>query len=34
VFGAGFFTLISGVLYVRDGMRQLSAGGHTNAKLG
>jgi cardiolipin synthase len=34
VFAAGFFTLISGVIYVRDGVRQLSAGGHANAKLG
>ena len=34
VCGAGFFTLISGVVYVRDGFRQLSAGGHANAKLG
>jgi hypothetical protein len=34
VAGAGLFTLISGVIYVRDGFRQLSAGGHSNAKLG
>ena len=33
VFAAGFFTLISGVIYVRDGVRQLTAQGHTNAKL-
>jgi CDP-diacylglycerol--glycerol-3-phosphate 3-phosphatidyltransferase len=34
VFAAGFFTLISGIVYVRDGVRQLSAEGHANAKLG
>ena len=34
VFAAGFFTLISGMIYVRDGVRQLSAEGHANAKLG
>ena len=34
VFAAGFFTLISGIIYVRDGVRQLSAEGHANAKLG
>jgi CDP-diacylglycerol--glycerol-3-phosphate 3-phosphatidyltransferase len=34
VFAAGFFTLISGILYLRDGFRQLSAEGHANAKLG
>jgi cardiolipin synthase len=34
VFAAGFFTLISGVIYVRDGVRQLTAEGHANAKLG
>jgi CDP-diacylglycerol--glycerol-3-phosphate 3-phosphatidyltransferase len=34
VFGAGFFTLISGVIYVRNGVRQLTAEGHANAKLG
>ncbi len=33
VFAAGFFTLISGVIYVRDGVRQLTAQGHANAKL-
>ena len=31
---AGLFTFISGVIYVRDGVRQLSAEGHANAKLG
>jgi CDP-diacylglycerol--glycerol-3-phosphate 3-phosphatidyltransferase len=34
VFGAGFFTLVSGMIYVRDGFRQLSAEGHANAKVG
>jgi cardiolipin synthase len=34
VFVAGFFTLVSGIIYVRDGVRQLTAGGHANAKLG
>jgi CDP-diacylglycerol--glycerol-3-phosphate 3-phosphatidyltransferase len=34
VFAAGIFTLISGMVYVRDGVRQLSAGGHANARLG
>jgi cardiolipin synthase len=34
VFAAGFFTLVSGVIYVRDGVRQLQAQGHANAKLG
>lgn len=34
VFGAGFFTLVSGIIYVRDGVRQLSDQGHANAKLG
>src|SRR6266480_579942 len=34
VCAAGFFTLVSGVIYVRDGVRQLSAGCHANAKLG
>ena len=28
VFIAGFFTLVSGLLYVRDGIRQLHAKGH------
>ena len=31
---AGFFTFVSGVIYVRDGVRQLSAEGHANAKTG
>ena len=30
---AGLFTLISGLIYVRDGVRQLTAQGHANAKL-
>ena len=34
VFAAGLFTLVSGMIYVRDGVRQLSAEGHANAKLG
>jgi CDP-diacylglycerol--glycerol-3-phosphate 3-phosphatidyltransferase len=34
VFAAGVFTLVSGMIYVRDGVRQLSAEGHANAKLG
>ena len=33
VLAAGVFTLISGMIYVRDGVRQLSAEGHANAKL-
>ena len=33
VAAAGFFTLISGVIYIRDGVRQLTAHGHANAKL-
>ncbi len=33
VAAAGFFTLISGMIYVRDGVRQLTAQGHANAKL-
>jgi cardiolipin synthase (CMP-forming) len=33
VVAAGFFTLVSGVIYVRDGVRQLTAEGHANAKL-
>jgi CDP-diacylglycerol--glycerol-3-phosphate 3-phosphatidyltransferase len=32
VIGAGFFTLVSGVVYVMDGVRQLQAEGHANAK--
>jgi cardiolipin synthase len=34
VIAAGAFTLVSGMIYVRDGVRQLSAEGHANAKLG
>jgi cardiolipin synthase len=34
VAAAGLFTLISGAIYVRDGVRQLQAQGHANAKLG
>lgn len=30
---AGLFTLVSGVIYVMDGVRQLQAGGHANAKV-
>jgi CDP-diacylglycerol--glycerol-3-phosphate 3-phosphatidyltransferase len=33
VAAAGLFTLISGIVYVVDGMRQLQAGGHANAKV-
>ena len=33
VVAAGFFTLVAGVIYVRDGVRQLTAEGHANAKL-
>ncbi|HKP04495.1 MAG TPA: CDP-diacylglycerol--glycerol-3-phosphate 3-phosphatidyltransferase [Chthoniobacterales bacterium] len=33
VVAAGVFTLVSGMIYVRDGVRQLSAQGHANAKL-
>ena len=33
VVAAGFFTLVSGMIYVRDGFRQLSAEGHSNAKV-
>ena len=32
VAAAGLFTLVSGVIYVMDGMRQLQAEGHANAK--
>ena len=31
VFAAGLFTLISGIIYVMDGVRQLQAEGHANA---
>ena len=34
VCAAGLFTFVSGVIYVLDGVRQLSAEGHANAKLG
>lgn len=34
VAAAGLFTFISGVIYVRDGVRQLQAEGHANAKVG
>lgn len=34
VIAAGLFTLVSGAIYVRDGVRQLQAHGHANAKLG
>jgi cardiolipin synthase len=30
---AGFFTLISGIIYVLDGIRQLQAEGHANARV-
>lgn len=33
VFAAGIFTLVSGMIYLRDGFRQLSAEGHSNAKV-
>jgi hypothetical protein len=33
VTAAGLFTLGSGVIYVLDGIRQLQAGGHANAKV-
>jgi cardiolipin synthase len=33
VAAAGLFTLISGVIYVMDGVRQLQAGGHANARV-
>ena len=31
VVAAGFFTFVSGIIYVMDGFRQLGAHGHTNA---
>jgi len=34
VAAAGLFTFISGVIYVMDGVRQLQAEGHANAKVG
>ena len=33
VLAAGLFTLISGIIYMMDGVRQLQAEGHANAKL-
>ena len=33
VAAAGLFTFVSGVIYVMDGIRQLHAGGHANAKV-
>lgn len=33
VLAAGVFTLISGIVYVLDGVRQLQAEGHANAKI-
>src|SRR3954467_4076858 len=30
---AGFFTLVSGIVYVREGVRQLQSEGHANAKI-
>lgn len=33
VFAAGIFTLVSGIIYVMDGFRQLQAEGHANAKV-
>lgn len=32
VWAAGFFTFVSGMIYVRDGVRQLQAEGHANAR--
>ncbi|MBA3385879.1 MAG: CDP-diacylglycerol--glycerol-3-phosphate 3-phosphatidyltransferase [Chthoniobacterales bacterium] len=34
VWAAGIFTLVSGIIYVMDGVRQLQAGGHANARVG
>ncbi len=34
VAAAGFFTLVSGIIYVMDGVRQLQVEGHANAKVG
>ena len=31
VIAAGFFTLVSGIIYVTDGVRQLQAAGHAHA---
>ena len=33
VAAAGIFTLISGIIYVKDGVRQLQAEGHANARV-
>lgn len=33
VAAAGFFTFVSGVIYVMDGVRQLQAEGHANARI-
>jgi CDP-diacylglycerol--glycerol-3-phosphate 3-phosphatidyltransferase len=33
VAGAGFFTFVSGIIYVRNGVRQLQLEGHANAKV-
>jgi CDP-diacylglycerol--glycerol-3-phosphate 3-phosphatidyltransferase len=33
VAAAGLFTFVSGIIYVRDGVRQLQIGGHANAKV-
>ena len=33
VAAAGFFTFVSGIIYVMDGVRQLQAEGHANAKI-
>jgi phosphatidylglycerophosphate synthase len=33
VVAAGLFTALSGVIYVMDGVRQLQAEGHANAKV-
>jgi hypothetical protein len=33
VAAAGFFTLVSGIIYVRDGVRQLTVQGHANARM-
>jgi cardiolipin synthase len=33
VIAAGFFTAASGIIYVMDGVRQLQAGGHANARV-
>src|SRR5205085_577145 len=30
---AGLFTLVAGIIYVTDGVRQLQAEGHANAKI-